>query len=76
VNIENYNGNDVQWERRGLFETLLRHIPGDTVENVDNAHFEQAVICFGFEYNIFEYDARRTPVSPGGTFKNRQTVAN
>jgi len=36
---------------------MLRHIPGDPVENVDNAHLEQAVILSGFEHNLFEYDA-------------------
>jgi hypothetical protein len=76
VKIENYTGNDVYRERRGLFVTLLRHIPGDSVENVDNAHFEQTAIRSGFENNTFEYDAWWKPVSPRVTFKNRQTEAN
>ena len=46
------------------------------MEYVDNAHFEQTVIRSGFEHSIFEYGARRTPVSPRGTFKNRQTEVN
>ena len=56
--------------------TLLHHIPGDPVENVDNAHFKQTAIRSGFENNLFEYDASGTPVSPRGTFKNGQTEAN
>jgi len=43
----------------------------ETVENVDNAHFEQTVIRSGFEHNLYEYDARGVLVSPRDTLKNR-----